>query len=171
MKHTVNIREFLEENASCNGRLLVSAEIDLDDLFDNIAEEEEIDVDLREVLAENRQIAHVWSVVDVQALHDDLDDDQAWTVLQAVEKRLDSGRGITWDIVKTVADELFPRKRKHWHGRIEIRIADTDGNGQNEILSRLHDLADLLAKDRPDIQADADPESIRSLDLNETAER
>ena len=52
--------------------------IDLDDLFDSIPEEEEIDVDIHELLAENRQIAHIWGIDDVQQQRPDLDDDQAW---------------------------------------------------------------------------------------------
>ena len=37
----------------------------------------------------------------------DLDGDQAWQVLQSVDRHLDSEHGITWDTIRLTADELF----------------------------------------------------------------
>jgi hypothetical protein len=171
MKVKVNIHEFIEENASTyNGQLKVSADIDLDELLKSIPEEDELDVDIHALLAENRQIAHIWGIDDVQQQRPDLNEDQAWAVLQAAAKRLDSNYGITWDTLKILADELYPDKpKRHWEGRIDVRIADTDGYGLGEVINRLRDMADLLAKDMPDVQADVDPGSVRLLDSDETA--
>jgi hypothetical protein len=38
----------------------------------------------------------------------DLDDEQAWHVLQVVQKRRDAQYGITWDTLEYVADEQYP---------------------------------------------------------------
>lgn len=59
-------------------------------------------------LAEQREIAAIWSSGDVQELRPDLTDDQAWAVLQHVENDIDRHRGITWDTLRRVAQELFP---------------------------------------------------------------
>lgn len=172
MKLKVNIREFIEGNADHNGELQVSAAIHLDDLLYGIDEEEEIDVDLDELLTENRRIAHVWGIDDVRQCRPDLDDDQAWAVLQEVAKRLHYDVGITWDVVETVARELYPEKpERHWQGRIDIRITDTDGYGQGEVINRLRDMAERLAKDMPDVEADVDPGSVRLDNTDETPNR
>jgi hypothetical protein len=171
MKVKVNMREFIEENADHPDNLLAHASVDVDDLFETncIPEEQEIDVDLDELLAENRQIAHIWGTDDVRQIRPDLDDDEAWAVLQIVADRLDSNIGITRDTVKINADELYPEKReRHWQGRIDVRITDTDGYGDGEVLTRLRDMAQLLAKDRPDVEADVDAGSVRLLGPNDS---
>lgn len=174
MKIKVNIREFIEDNADHSDMLLVHASVDVDDLFDTncIAEEQEIDVDLDELLTENRRIAHVWGIDDVRQSRPDLDDDQAWAVLQEVAKRLHYDVGITWDVVETVAREIYPEKpERHWQGRIDIRITDTDGYGQGEVINRLRDMAERLAGDMPDVEADVDPGSVRLNNTDETPNR
>src|SRR5262249_57473843 len=132
-----NNRELRGEKARArNRRARVPAGIDGADLLDTnlIPEEQEIDVDIHALLAENRQIADIWGIDDVQEARPDLDEDQAWAVLQAAAKRLDSNFGITWDTVDTLADELYPDKpKRHWEGRIDVRITDTDGYGQGAV--------------------------------------
>ena len=44
----------------------------------------------------NRLIAHTWCIDDVREIRPDLDDDQAWEVLQWTDKYLDSDLGISW---------------------------------------------------------------------------
>jgi hypothetical protein len=170
MKHIINIREHLEAATDRNGHLTISAEINLDDLFDSIPEEDEIDVDIQELLAENRQIAHIWGVDDVQKLRPDLDDDQAWKVLQAVDDHLDCNVGITCESVEMVADDLYRNLfERRWQGRIDIRITDADGYDEDEVLTRLRDMADLLAKDMPGVSAKVDLGSVLLLNSDETA--
>jgi hypothetical protein len=171
MKLKVNIRECIEENASTyDDQIRVSADIGLDDLFDAIPEEDEIDVDIHALLAENRQIAHVWGIDDVQEIRPDLDDDAAWDVLQGVRGEIDSDHGITRATIARAARELYPEQQeRHWQGRIDVRIADTDGCGRDEVLTRLRDMAARLAKDMPGVEAEIDPASVRLLDSDETA--
>jgi len=54
------------------------------------------------------QIAIIWSINDVQGVRPDLTDEQAFDVLQAVERRHDTTIGITWDTLEIQADLLFP---------------------------------------------------------------
>lgn len=128
-----------------------------------------LEIDLAELLAENCQIAHVWGTDDVRHLRPNLDDDQAWAVLRAVADSLDCNVGITCNTIEDIADELYPDKpEQHWQGRIDIRITDTDGHGQGEVINRLRDMAGLLAGDMPGVQADVDPGSVRLLGHDET---
>lgn len=172
MKLKVNIRECVEANAPAyNDELRVTARIDIDDLFDAIPAEDEIDVAIDELLAQNRKIAHIWGIDDVRQLRADLDDEQAWNVLQTVARRLHYDVGITFDVVDAVAAELYPRiPRQCWQGRIDVRITGTDGCGQAEVLNRLRDMAGELSR-RPDVKADADTASLRLIGPAETAGR
>ena len=58
-------------------------------------------------LASRRQIAVLWGIEDVQSIRPDLDDDQAWHVLQAAERHHDCNYGITWETLELTADSLF----------------------------------------------------------------
>lgn len=66
------------------------------------------ELDLFEILGANRMIAHLWCVEDVQSERPDLSADQAWEVLQAVERNLDSNHGWSWDDLRETAERLFP---------------------------------------------------------------
>ncbi|WP_422927475.1 hypothetical protein [Singulisphaera sp. PoT] len=68
---------------------------------------EPAEFDVRTWLARRGQIAAVWSVEDVQTIRPDLDGEQAWRVLAAVEERLDASLGITWDTLEDAAICLF----------------------------------------------------------------
>ncbi len=108
MKITVNIRDLVEDSASnYNGTLQVSAAIDLDDLFSSLPEKEDIDIDILDLLAEHRQIAAIWSIEDVQSVRPDLSEEQAWEVLQTVDRHKDANLGITWLTLEMAAEHLF----------------------------------------------------------------
>jgi hypothetical protein len=66
------------------------------------------DIDVHALLAKRRQIAVIWSIEDVQQERPDLNDDQAWEVLQRAEHCHDCNYGITWDHLRMVAEDLFP---------------------------------------------------------------
>ena len=173
MKAKVNIRDYLAEQ--CGGDISMdvhtSVDVEIADLLNRngIDEEHEFDIDIHEVLAQERKIAHVWGIDDVQEVRPDLDDDQAWQVLRDIEKRLDSQYGICWDTIEIVADELYgPKPERRWHGRIDVTITDTDGYGQEEALTHFRDMAGLLAKDMPDVKAEVLEGSIYSADAGET---
>lgn len=75
-----------------------------------------LELDIHELLARRRQIAHIWGIEDVQDVRPDLNDDDAWMVLQACERHLDSNYGLTWDTIEITADELFPVKKANHEG-------------------------------------------------------
>ncbi len=172
MKVKVNIREHLEASEHIAGYSLSHVPIDIGDLFESndIPQEQEIDVDLGELLAENRKIAQVWGIDDVRAVRPDLDKNAAWDVLQSVNDDLNAQRGLIRDAIEHTANEIYPHKPdRYWQGRIDVRITDTGGYGQDEILTRLRDMAELLAKDMPGVTADVAPGSGRLLDSDATA--
>ena len=69
-------------------------------------------IDVGQLLAKRRQVAIVWAIEDVQGLRPDLDDDQAWEVLQECRDKHDSEWGFTFTFIADIADELFPRPKK-----------------------------------------------------------
>jgi hypothetical protein len=73
----------------------------------NTADDEPIDA--HKLLAKHRMIGVVWCIQDVQEVRPDLTDDQAWEVLQEVERKHDAEYGINWTTLEIVADDLFPR--------------------------------------------------------------
>ena len=68
--------------------------------------------DIRLLLIERRQIAQIWSINDVQALRNDLSEEEAWIVLQEVDRRQAINYGIDWGLVEYVSDELYPLSLK-----------------------------------------------------------
>jgi hypothetical protein len=66
-------------------------------------------VDAHELLAKHRMIGVVWCIQDVQEVRPDLTDDQAWEVLQEVERKHNSELGISWTTLEIFADELYPQ--------------------------------------------------------------
>jgi len=154
MKVKVNIREVVEDNAST---------------YDSIPEE--IDVDIHELLAEHRQIAHLWGVDDVRALRPDLNADQAWRVLQTALERLDCNVGITCDTVETIADELYGGKPKlRWQGRIDLSV---EHYSRDEAIEHFTDLAAHIEKDAVNstTKASFDAASLRLVEPNETGSK
>jgi hypothetical protein len=69
-------------------------------------------IDIHTLLAKRRQIAVIWSIEDVQEIRPDLNDDQAWQVLQDVEHRHDAEHGISWITLQIIADEMFAPPRQ-----------------------------------------------------------
>lgn len=62
---------------------------------------------LAAVLRRRRQIAQFWGVDEVIAVRPDLTDEQAWEVLQEVERTADGDTGITWRVLEKTAGSLF----------------------------------------------------------------
>jgi hypothetical protein len=170
MKVKVNIHEFIGEGASAsNGRVRVPAGIDVADLLDTNLIPEEQEIDVRELLADRHAIALIWDTEQVCLHYPHLTEEQAWEVLRECERNYKGEEGVNWhDIEKTVM-RLHPEPPpRHWRGRIDVRITDTDGYGQGEVINRLRDMAQLLAQDMPDVQADVDPGSVQLFDSDET---
>ncbi len=64
-------------------------------------------VDIHELLAKHRHIAAIWGIEDVQSIRPDLSEEQAWEVLQQVDRHKDAELGITWLTLELAADDLF----------------------------------------------------------------
>ena len=64
-------------------------------------------IDIHDVLKQRRQVAVIWSIEDVQGTRPDLNDDQAWEVLQQCERVHDCDVGFTWLLIEIVADDMF----------------------------------------------------------------
>jgi hypothetical protein len=65
------------------------------------------DIDVHAFLAERKLVASLWGIEDVQEVRPDLTDDQAWQVLQHVDRQKDATIGITWDTLEWAAQGLF----------------------------------------------------------------
>ncbi len=105
MKVKLNLRDILADNRAGFAGVMVT--VDLDDRIQCTNVSAWPKFDLFEILEDNRMIAHVWTISDVHETRPDLTDDQAWEVLKACFRDLDSRDGITWDTIKTAAEKLF----------------------------------------------------------------
>ena len=56
----------------------------------------------------NTSVVLRWSIVDVQDIRPNLSDEQAMEVLREAKRKHDCDIGITWHVLKTHADDLFP---------------------------------------------------------------
>jgi hypothetical protein len=169
MKVKVNIREHIESSTDHNGELHVSARLDLEDLFEGNAIPEDCEIDFRDLLAENRQIAHIWGIDDVQKLRPDLNNDQAWSVLQTVDDRLDCNVGITCESVEMIARELYgARPESRLQGRIDVSVENYTRDAAMEHFTELASHIQKVAVNST-TKATFDPASLRPTDLNETS--
>jgi hypothetical protein len=66
--------------------------------------------ELDELLRNRHQIAHVWDIGDVRDVRPDLTEDQAWSVLQLIDRQKDASLGITWETLEAAAASLFPQE-------------------------------------------------------------
>jgi hypothetical protein len=170
MNVTINLRNYLEDNAGSG--ISVQAHIDTDAILEalDLPDEDEFDVDIHELLAKNRIIGHLWGIEDVQEVRPDLNDDQAWQVLQAIEQRLDSQFGMSWDTIEIIADELFGSKPvQRWQGRIDVAV---EGYSRDEAIEHFTDLAAHIEKGAVNstTRATFDFASLRCLDPNKNSE-
>ena len=62
------------------------------------------------VLTNEDSISIVWCIDDVKEVRPDLDDEQAWDVLQTVKDNHDATMGISWDTLEYAADHLYPEE-------------------------------------------------------------
>ena len=85
-------------------------------------------VDIDELLASRRQIAHIWGVDDVQEVRPDLNDDDAWTVLHACKRNHDCNYGITLEVIEVTADIRFPITDSHEEGEVARSPSNTYAN-------------------------------------------
>ncbi len=103
----LNVHETVQAIRDAN--LSAAARIAIDELLQEVKPDEEFSLDLHQLMQRNRLIAHTWCIDDVREIRPDLDDDQAWEVLQWTDKYLDSDLGISWQTLEIWADDLFPQ--------------------------------------------------------------
>ncbi len=106
----INIRDALKSTIG-NSITNVSCSVDLEELLD-FNDLSILNVDIHQLLAERCEIAIIWSIEDVQGVRPDLNEDQAWQVLQRCERLQDCELGFNWLLIETVADDLFPAPEK-----------------------------------------------------------
>ncbi len=162
MKVTVNIDQILEQ--SLGRTMRVPAEVEIQDLLENC----DLDVVIHELLKQQRTIAHLWTIDDVHSVRDDLDDDQAWHVLQEVESRLDCNVGICWDTIELVAHELYPESApQRWPARIDVAVANYSRDDAGEHFTGLAAHIEREAVNNT-TRASFDPASLRRVETDET---
>jgi hypothetical protein len=69
-------------------------------------------VALCDLLEAHGYLASIWQVEDVQLVRPDLTDEQCREVLQQRGRQHDAEIGISWTVLSTVADDLFPSRRR-----------------------------------------------------------
>lgn len=67
------------------------------------------EVNINQALKDQKKIAIIWGVNDILDVRDDLTEDQAWEVLQEVDRKADCSQGINHDTIEYYTDELFPK--------------------------------------------------------------
>jgi hypothetical protein len=65
---------------------------------------------LRQRLAVQGYIAELWHIDDVREMRPDLSDKQCMEVLLQCERKHDATIGITWDVLRIWADDMFPEQ-------------------------------------------------------------
>jgi len=88
---------------------------------------------------EERWIAHRWSINDVLEVRGDLSQDEAWQVLQEVEKAIDSNVGINWETIEGTAQGLYPVQEIDIE-RVENQGIDWEPKKQATVFRGLDDL-------------------------------
>ena len=127
-------------------------------------------MDFGELLAEDRKIAHVWGIADVQSVRPDLDDERG--VGRAAERA-------TTTSTRSAASPGTPSSTPPMSciptspsatGRAGSTSASRTptATARTKCSTGLRDMAELLARDMPDVKADVDPGSVRLLDSDET---
>lgn len=107
MKIKFNFRDKIRQFADSDNRLTLKASVDVDTLVETAFLSDELEVELDELLQENRIIGHLWTIDDVREVRPQLTENQAWEVLRECKDRLDSQVGLNWQQIEDVADDLF----------------------------------------------------------------
>lgn len=99
--------EELNEEANNEGRIL-DALNELDWLDEFIAQGKHVGyVEVRDYFKREHMIYTAWDADDIQNVRPDLTDEQAWEVLQYVERKHDAEVGINWHALEWGAEELY----------------------------------------------------------------
>ena len=108
MRIKLNLRDQFRQAADSDNMLTFEASVDVDNLFETAHIPDEPDIDLHDLLDEQRAIALLWDAVMVRSTYPHLTEDDAWQVLQECERTYSAEHGLAWDDVGAVVAELFP---------------------------------------------------------------
>lgn len=139
MKVTLNLRDQLRQMADTDNMLTFEASVDVDNLFETAQLSDEVELDLNELLKQNRTIGHLWTTDDVRELRPQLTEDQAWEVLRECENRLNSEVGINWQQIEDVADDLFGERTQHLVRFTDFLERYTDFDATTNLIDLLTD--------------------------------
>ena len=158
MKITVNLgRALTDELGDLTASLPATAQ--LGDLLE-ASGVQDAELDLVEILRTNRMIAHLFTTEDVQTQRPDLSADQAWEVLQAVERNLDSEYGIGWGDLRHTADELFPPPPE-FTARLSLVVTQAGVATKAQLVELLQAIAADIENRQRGVQAALDADSLR----------
>lgn len=108
MKLKINLRDHIRDAADSDNMLTFEACVDVDNLFETGHLPDEQELDLHELLDEERAIALVWDTGMLRSHFPHLGEDQAWDVLKECERNYSAEHGLTWDDVTEVVAERYP---------------------------------------------------------------
>jgi hypothetical protein len=126
MKVTINLRGMVAEKIG--GTVSVPSTIDIEEVFDFIDFDDEQEVDIHDLLAEQKAVGLVFTIADVKKLRPDLTDEQAWEVLQMFEVAAEDCPDPLHETISQIADMHYPKRRKAKPSEVAKIIADY-GNG------------------------------------------
>jgi len=69
-------------------------------------------IDIHELLKQRKQIAIIWGIEDVQDMRPDLEDQQAYEVLQSCKDNHDASYGMSREDIWIHAESMFPEKNR-----------------------------------------------------------
>jgi hypothetical protein len=108
MKLKINLRDLVRQVADSDNMLTFEASVDVNNLFETACIPDEPDIDLRDLLDEQRAIALIWDADMVRSTYPHLTEDDAWQVLQVCEQCYSAENGLTWEDIGQVVAEHFP---------------------------------------------------------------
>jgi hypothetical protein len=108
MNITIDLRDHLRRAADSDNMLTFEASVDVDTLFETASIPDECELDVRDLLAEQRAIALIWDADQVLSHYPHLAGDQAWAVLQECERNYTGEEGLCWDDIADTVARLFP---------------------------------------------------------------
>jgi len=96
----------------------VPADIDINTFLEFADDDWLHEIDLHEMLAGDRRVALVYSTEDVKGVRPDLDDDQAWEILQQLKAACEDCPATMQEIIRQLADMSYPNSKTTLRDRL-----------------------------------------------------
>lgn len=94
------------------------ADIDISNFLEFADDDWLHEIDLHDMLADQRRVALVYSTDDVKEVRLDLDDDQAWDILQQFEAACEDCPDPMHETMRQLADTSFPNSKQLFRERL-----------------------------------------------------